>query len=131
MKDDSINVFIELIISLSGLIETYEIRVRNLPDSLDSTKTKILARNLFLTVWYAYRIQKKPKLTVISKSDSKEIDTDSRLTDFQRFVKLLIQSDSLADFQNRNELIREMVNSIVSSMKSSVDKNLKRTEKEI
>lgn len=128
--DDSISVFIELIKSISGLIETYEIRVRNLPDSLDSVKTKVLARNLFLTVWYAYRIQKKPKVTMMSKNDSKEIDVDSRLTDFQKFIKLLIELDDI-DSQNIALNVKKLAHSITKSMISQKQENVKRKEKEI
>ena len=124
------NVFIELIKSVSGLIETYEIRVRNLPDSLDSTKTKILSRNLFLTVWYAYRIQKKPKISIFSKSSDKEIDTDERLTDFQRFIKKLIEYDEI-DAPEIGGEVKTIANSIVTSILSNKERNAMRNEKEV
>lgn len=47
-----IDLFVELVKSLSGLISTFEVRLRNLPGSLDSKINKLLARNLFLTSWY-------------------------------------------------------------------------------
>ena len=58
----------ELIKSISGLITTYEVRLRSLPYCLDSKKTKLLSRNLFLSTWYAYRMKRKPKMKTGFKS---------------------------------------------------------------
>ena len=97
-----INVFVELAKSISGLISTYEIRLRSLVDCLDSEKTFFLSRNLFLTVWYSYRIQKKPNIC--------SPDDEKRLTVFQRFIKKLIENDN-----NNKSGVNEIVSSFINS----------------
>ena len=98
-----INVFVELIKSISGLISTYEIRLRSLVDCLDSEKTFFLSRNLFLTVWYSYRIQKKPDICLP--------ENEKKLTVFQRFIKKLIENDN----NNKSSVINEIVASFINS----------------
>lgn len=105
-----INVFVELIKSISGLISTYEIRLRNLVDCLDSDKTNFLSRNLFLTVWYSYRIQKKPNICLP--------EIEKRLTVFQRFIKRLIEND------NNENGISEIVSSFINSNDGLKEKEL-------
>ena len=101
------DVFIELVKSISGLIATYEIRLRSLPDCLDSKKTKFLSRNLFLTTWYAYRVCGKPQIG---------INIDSRLTVFQQFIKKLIEFDDIDQLSNNNETIKKIVSSTTNSI---------------
>ena len=85
LKGDIVQcTLIELIKSISSLISTFEIRLRSLPDCLDSEKNVLLARNLFLTAWYAYRIYEKPK-----------IEEEQKMTLFQRLIKALIESDEI------------------------------------
>ncbi|KAK8850134.1 hypothetical protein M9Y10_018246 [Tritrichomonas musculus] len=85
LKGDIVqSTLIELIKSISSLISTFEIRLRSLPDCLDSEKNVLLARNLFLTAWYAYRIYEKPK-----------IEEEQKMTLFQRLIKALIESDEI------------------------------------
>lgn len=117
---------VNLIVSICVLV-----KCKKNPDSLDLLKNQILARNLFLTVWYAYRIQKKLKLTVVSKDDLKEIDVDSRLTDFQKFIKFLIEFDGIENPEN-NKIIKSQISSIINSMLSSSEQqNTQRKEKEV
>lgn len=86
ISNDSIDILTELIKSLSGLIVTYEVRLRSLPGCLDSINTRLLARNLFLTVWSLYRIQNE---------ENNDDDGDSKLTIFQQFIKKLIECDDI------------------------------------
>ena len=88
--DKIIDVFVELVKSISGLISKYEVRLRSLHDCLDSMKSKYLPRNLFLTTWYAYRMQEKPTMKTGFEDDISD-DVDSKLTLFQRFIKKLIE----------------------------------------
>ena len=102
-----INIFVELIKSISGLISTYEIRLRSLVDCLDSDKTKFLSRDLFLAAWYSYRIQKKPVIC--------PPEIEKRLTVFQKFIMKLIENDNyesdiseiVASFINSNDGLKE------------------------
>lgn len=99
------NVFIELIKSISGLIVTYEIRLRNIKKCLDSSKTFDLSRNLFLAAWFAYRIEGKPPI----------IDDETKFTTFQRYVKRLIENDSILDDdfdKPLNLLVSEFLNTL-------------------
>ena len=121
-----IDTFVELIKSLSGLIVTFEVRIRSLPASLDSSNTKLLARNLFLTTWYAYRIQGKPKMTDMKPYNNLiREDVESRLTEFQKFIKKLIECD---DIQNESSTSFQQ---IVSSFVHNKKERSKQTEKEI
>lgn len=119
LNDRVVDVFVELVKSLSGLIATYETRLRNLPDCLDSTKTFLLSRNLFLTTWYAYRMKGKPKMmTGFNENVSYEIE--SRLTVFQRFIRNLILSDEIEkNFEKKDEVFLSIVCDFVNEMKTS------------
>lgn len=66
----NVDLMIELIKSISGLIATYEIRLRSLPGCLDSRKTFLLSRNLFLTAWYIHRMRNKLKLFSLHSKQS-------------------------------------------------------------
>lgn len=140
-----IDVFVELVKSISGLISTYEVRLRSLPDCLDSNSTKILSRNLFLAAWYAYRVQGKPKmtdkkpypkLTVLIKrpkneDDDVESDVESRLTVFQKFIKNLIECDDIEDRALGSKAFCQIVNSFINSEMFKNSQNQKRNEKEL
>lgn len=104
----SLGIQIELIKSISALISTYEIRLRSLPDCLDSEKTEILARNLFLTVWYWYRINGKP-------INLKTVEIDSKLTLFQRFIKKLIECDEIESNKEFVNIVSLFVNELSKS----------------
>ncbi|KAK8840486.1 hypothetical protein M9Y10_030691 [Tritrichomonas musculus] len=119
----SINTFIELVKSLSGMIETFEIRLRNRPDSLDCPKNQILATNLFLLVWYAYRIYKKPDMKIINQKDNTEIDVESRLTSFQRFIKHLVECDDIfTDKSKVKNIISASIDSVTSERNDDLEK---------
>ena len=114
-EDKIVDVFVELVKSLSGLIVTFEVRLRSLPDCLDKRKTKVLARNLFLTTWYAYRMKGKPTMKTGFTDDISE-DVDSKLTVFQRFIKKLIEADEIEeDVSTKNEILKNLVSSFVES----------------
>ena len=108
--NQEIDVFVELIKSLSGLIATYEIRLRNLPGCLDSKKNKLLARNLFLATWYAYRMRGKPELML---NANKHMNVDSRLTFYQKFVRKLIENDDIEKISDDefNQLVKSSLES--------------------
>lgn len=110
-------IFIELIKSISGLIVTYEVRFRSLKRCLEPSKTFDLARNLFLTVWYGYRIEGRPLI----------IDDETKLTDIQRYVKKLIETDELSE----NSLHHITSSFIRSIQESPSEVNLKRKEQEL
>ena len=119
----SIDTFIELVKSLSGMIETFEIRLRNRPDSLDCPKNQILAANLFLLVWYAYRIYKKPDMKIINQKDNTEIDVESRLTSFQRFIKHLVECDDIfTDKSKVKNIISASIDSVTSERNEDLEK---------
>ena len=111
IKNNQLNIFIELIKSISGMVSTFEIRLRSLPDCLDSEKTKLLTRNLFLTTWFAYRIKNKPKI-----AENEEI---GRLTMFQQFIKDLIENDVIENSDKKEEKLNE-IKKIISSI---IEKN--------
>ena len=131
------DIFVELIKSMSGLISTYEIRLRNLPDCLYSKKTKFLARNLFLTTWYAYRIFGKPRMLNLSQAIHegttiiKPRKIDQKLTIFQNFIKKLIECDDLEN--NFKSIVDQFVNSpdFNPELIDSNSVNLKRRKKEL
>ncbi|KAK8888327.1 hypothetical protein M9Y10_039394 [Tritrichomonas musculus] len=119
-NDRTVDVFVELVKSISGLISTYEIRLRSLPGSLDSKKNKLLSRNLFLTSWYSYRMKGKPDM----KTDF--IDVDSKLSVFQRFIKKLIECDEI--LHEEKESLKRIVSSFISSFSANTNE---RSEKEL
>ncbi|KAK8849983.1 hypothetical protein M9Y10_018577 [Tritrichomonas musculus] len=119
-----IDVFVELVKSISGLITTFEVRLRSLPDCLDSKKNKILLRNLFLSTWHAYRLKGKPMMKTGFKNDVSE-DVDSKLTIFQRFIKKIIESD---DIEKGDETFRALIGQFVQSSFGSKDE---KSEKEM
>lgn len=134
-NEQPIDVFVELIKSISGLIVTNEVRLRSLPKCLEAKKNKILARNLFLTTWHAYRMHGKPKMMnkrPYSNSDSTENeDVELRLTEFQKFIKKLIESD---DIEINHSSFEKIVSSFLNSMASNESKDgsdSQRKEKEI
>lgn len=102
------NLFIELAKSIGGLISTFEIRLRNLPDCLDSNKNRILARNLFLTSWYAYRMSGKPDIE----------GRKARLTTFQRFILELIQSDDIEGVNKKKDAFQSILSAFVQQLKT-------------
>ena len=110
--DKIVDLFVELIKSISGLITTYEVRLRSLPYCLDSKKTKLLSRNLFLSTWYAYRMKGKPKMKTGFKSEESD-DVDSKLTTFQKFIKKLIECDEIEE--NKNHSLHQIISSFNSS----------------
>lgn len=119
--DKEKNLFIELIKSIAGLIVTFEARLRSLPDCLDSAKTKLLSRNLFLTVWYAYRLHGKP-----------QIESTMKLTLFQKFIMKLIECDELEGIQNKKkEAFQQILTSFIQNDNLFFEKEQKRREKEI
>ena len=124
-----IDVFVEFVKSISGLITTYEIRLRNLPDCLDSEKNKLLARNLFKTVWIAYRLRGRNKMILTENSN---IDCETRMTVFQRFIKRLIEMDEIEwniNEKGKEEIVKKIVSSlIIDDPNEKVD--MKRKEKE-
>ena len=101
-KDPSFCVTTEFVKSISGLISTYEIRLRNISYCLDSEKTKLLPRNLFLCVWNAFR------LTLIPKMDDIDEANEKKLTAFQLFVKRLIENGNL-EGENKEEEFMQIV----------------------
>ena len=110
-----IDPFVELVKSLSGLIATFEIRLRSLPGCLDSKKTKFLSRNLFLTTWYAYRMKGKPTMKTGFIDDVSE-DVELKLTVFQRFIKKLIECDELEKSSaQKDEALKQILQSFISS----------------
>ena len=116
-NDKIVDVFVELVKSISGLIVTYEVRLRNLSDCLDSNKSKYLPRNLFLATWYAYRYMGKPKMKT-GFDDSVSEDVDSKLSVFQRFIKYLIECDEIegvVDEQIKDQKLQEIISSFVKS----------------
>ncbi|KAK8835926.1 hypothetical protein M9Y10_040307 [Tritrichomonas musculus] len=108
-----VDLFVELVKSISGLISTYEVRLRSLPDCLDSKKTKLLSRNLFLTCWYAYRMKGKLTMKTGFVDDVSE-DVELRLTVFQKFIKRLIECDEIEESVSQK---KEFLNRIISSFK--------------
>ena len=122
-EEKIIDVFVELVKSISGLITTFEVRLRSLPYCLDSKKNKILSRNLFLTAWHAYRMKGKPKMETGFTDDVSE-NVDSKLTSFQRFVKKLIETDDIEEEQTFKDLVKQFV-------QSSFNCNDERSEKEL
>ena len=113
-NDKLVDVFVELIKSLSGVIATYEVRLRNLPDCLDSNKNLILARNLFLTAWYSYRMRNKPQLKTGFKGDRESEDVDKRLTLFQRFIRRLLECDEIeSTFEKKEKSLKSIVQSFI------------------
>lgn len=119
----SANFVIELVKSISGLIATFEIRLRNLPDCLDSSKNKILIRNLFLTTWYAYRI--------LEKNEIKEHSL-KRLTLFQKFILRLIKSDQLEGVNKKKDEFQSIFSSFFENNKDNfIEKDSQRKDKEI
>lgn len=117
-------IFVELVKSIAGLIVTYEIRFRNLRKSLNSKKNFDLARNLFLTAWFAYRMHGRPII----------IADEEKLTVVQRFVKKLIENDRIIDteksFENDlNEIVPLLIQSIEKN--SEYEGDVTRKEKEI
>ena len=114
-EEKIVDVFVELIKSISGLIATYEVRLRSLPDCLDSKKTKYLSRNLFLTTYYAYRMKGKPKMLTGFVDDVSE-DVESKMTLFQLFVKKLIENDLVEkDEQAKKQAIQETVSFLMKT----------------
>lgn len=107
VKDQETNIFIELVKSISALISTFEIRLRSLPDCLDSEKTTLLARNLFLTTWYAYRIKGKPQMN--------EKEDESKLTLIQRLIKKLIESDTIEISLNKESEFKQIILDLLNS----------------
>lgn len=105
-----VDLFIELIKSLSSLICTYEIRLRNLPDCLDSNKVFLLSRNLFLVVWYAYRIYNRPPLHDVSFAFCSQNNVEEKMTVFQRFIKKLIENDLIIDSNQSEEEFLKIFN---------------------
>lgn len=117
-----IDVFVELVKSISGLITTFEVRLRSLPDCLDSKNNKLLSRNLFLATWHAYRMKGKPKMKTGFTDDVSE-DVDSKLTVFQRLVKKLIETD---DIEKEEDIIQKLSKQFVqSSFKCIAEKSEK------
>ncbi|KAK8841018.1 hypothetical protein M9Y10_027855 [Tritrichomonas musculus] len=115
-----VDLFVELVKSLSGLISTYEVRLRSLPDCLDSKKTKLLSRNLFLTTWYAYRMRGKPSMKTGFSTDISE-DVDSKLTVFQKFIKKLIECDKLEEsVTQKKESLQRILSSFNNNKKVTV-----------
>lgn len=86
VKDSSFCVTTEFVKSISGLISTYEIRLRNISYCLDYDKTKLLPRNLFFCVWNTFRFALIPKMDDIDESNEKKLKA------FQLFVKRLLQN---------------------------------------
>ena len=103
--------------SISGLIVTYEVRLRNLPNCLYSKKSKYLPRNLFLATWYSYRYMGKPNMKTGFENDFSE-DVESKLTIFQRFIKSLIECDELEgiiDEEKKNQKFQEITSSYIKT----------------
>lgn len=116
---EKVDIFVELVKSISGLISTFEVRLRSLPDCLDSSKTKLLSRNLFLTTWYLYRLNGKPKMKLVVDAHG---DLESRLTVFQRLIMRLIECDDLVQpddnslyTKHTKEVFMQIVSSFVNS----------------
>ncbi|KAK8888725.1 hypothetical protein M9Y10_033459 [Tritrichomonas musculus] len=119
-----VDLFVELVKSISGMITTFEVRLRSLPDCLDSKKNSFLARNLFLTTWYAYRMKGKPVMKTGFLNDDTE-KVDSRLTVFQRFIKKLIECDDIEnDNLQKNQLLNQLVSSFIPSFDNENEKDL-------
>lgn len=133
VNQESFDIFAELIKSLSGVISTYEMRIRTLPSCLDSKKTFILSRNLFLTIWYAYRMLNKPP--IVNKKpypvnkDQVFVDTEieKEMTQFQMFVKRLIECDEIDQPNVFDSIVSEFINSPTFSTST----NPKRKDKEL
>ena len=116
-NDKIVDVFVELVKSISGLIVTYEVRLRNLPNCLYSKKSKYLPRNLFLATWYSYRYMGKPNMKTGFENDFSE-DVESKLTIFQRFIESLIECDELEgiiDEEKKNQKFQEITSSYIKT----------------
>lgn len=126
-----VDIFIELIKSISGIITTYEVYIRNNCNNLYLDEMKILARNLFLTTWYAFRIYEKPKMTnkipyfMENDKGSEEYDVDSRLTIFQRFIKKLIENDNIEIEQEKEESFTHIIESFIESYQLKTKRDAK------
>lgn len=134
-SDRKVDLFVELVKSLSGLITTYEIRLRSLPVCLDSNNTMLLSRNLFLSAWHAYRIQGKPVMRDFkpyhishNEGEGEEEDAESRLTVFQRFIKKLIECDEIDD---NGSSFKKIVDSFIAQIKNEQKERSERSEKEL
>ena len=103
--DKIIDVFVELVKLISGIISTFEVRLRNLPDCLDWKKSIYLSRNLFLTTWYANKMKGKPKMKTGFEDDISE-DVDSKLTimDKYSFFSKIIGSFALNECKSLKKL---------------------------
>ena len=113
--DRPCDIFTELVKSISGLIVTYEVRLRSLPGCLDSNRAKILARNLFLAAWLGYRIHGKPKMEdrkpYIEKKDDEDFEcAEFKMTEFQKFIKKLIECD---DIETNSSSFKRIVSSFM------------------
>ncbi|KAK8880615.1 hypothetical protein M9Y10_003297 [Tritrichomonas musculus] len=108
IRDSSFCITTELVKSISGLISTYEIRLRNISYCLDSEKNKLLPRNLFLSVWEANRFSLLPEIEEFDE------ENELKLTAFQLFVKRLIENENLEGDQKEAEFM-EIVTSFIDS----------------
>lgn len=128
------DLFVELIKSISGLISTYEVRLRSFPGCLDAKKNIILARNLFLTAWYAYRMYGKPNLSNLPclYTDS---EVEMKMTTFQKFIKTLLENDDIIVFEQSSDVLREIIQTFVTSdafkPESTSENDLKKNDKKL
>lgn len=123
------DVFAELVKSISGLIVTYEVRLRSLPDCLDSKRSRLLSRNLFLAAWHGYRTRGRPKMLAGFKGAPE--DAEPRMTAFQRFVKRLIECDEIeSSAAQKEKALRAIVSSLAGDA-SLFSCSARRGEKEL
>lgn len=126
-----VDIFIELIKSMSGIITTYEVCTRSTSNNKFLDEMKILTRNLFMATWYAYRIYGKPKMMNIipyfmeNRNEKPEYNVESRLTLFQIFIKKLIESDEIEIEQKKESSFNNILELFVKSFEIKTKRNLK------
>lgn len=125
-----VDIFIELIKSISGVITTFEVYIRNNAEDKFSDEMKILTRNLFMTTWYAYRIYGKPKMTnkipyYMENDNIEECDVETRMTIFQRFIKRLIEDDNIEIESERESSFKNILESFIASFQFKTKRDAK------